>query len=332
MKAALLVRPGEVVVDEIPEPIVGPDDVGIAIEGVGLCGSDLSVFSGKWTAPSYPWVMGHEAFGTVTQVGRNVPTDRLGQTVVVEPNIACRSCVQCQRGRTSACVARQSVGMNRPGALAERLVIPSRFAWPIEGSVPEDLVCVEPTTVVMAALRRMGTPQSEAALVVGVGAQGLLMSVGLMERGVTVHGYDVNPGRLAFAHRLGVHPAAVDEQGPRFDFVIDTVGSPASVEVAMRGLEVGGTLLFLGLDDGPLALTAQAIVRRQMVLRGSLTYDHPTDFQASITLIEGGFHPGRVVSDVYALADASLAFERSRSAVGKTWIRVAAASKDLDLL
>lgn len=330
MKAALLVRPGEVVVGDIPEPGVGPDDVVVAIEGVGLCGSDLSVFSGKWTAPSYPWVMGHEAFGTVTQVGPNVATDRLGQTVVVEPNVACLSCVQCQRGRTSACVARQSVGMNRPGALAERLVVPSRFAWPIKSAVPEDLVCVEPTTVVTAALRRMGTSPRGSALVVGVGAQGLLMSVALLERGVTVHGYDVNPDRLAFAERLGVSPAGVGDDGPRFDFVIDTVGSPASVEVAVRGLEVGGTLLFLGLDDRPLQLTAQGIVRRQMVLRGSLTYDHPTDFQASITLIEGGFHPGRVVSDVYSLADANLAFERSRSAVGKTWIRVGGPPKHLD--
>lgn len=322
MKAALLVRPGEVVVAEIPEPPLGPDDVSIAVEGVGLCGSDLSVFSGKWSAPSYPWVMGHEAFGIVAQVGRNVPTDRLGQTVVVEPNVACLACEQCQRGRTSACVVRQSVGMNRPGALAERLVIPSRFAWASERSVPEDLVCVEPTTVVMAALRRMGSPQFESALVVGVGAQGLLMSVALMERGVTVHGYDVNPDRLAFAERLGVHPVVVDEQGPRFDFVVDTVGSPASVAVSMRGLEVGGTLLFLGLDDGPLSLTAQGIVRRQMTLRGSLTYDHPADFRASIALIDGGFHPGQVVSDEYPLADAHLAFERTRSALGKTWIRV----------
>jgi hypothetical protein len=67
-----------------------------------------------------------------------------------------------------------------------------------------------------------------------------------------------------------------------------------------------------------------------MVLRGSLTYDHPTDFQASITLIERGFHPGRVVSDAYTLGDAHLAFERSRSAVGKTWIRLGGSVKDLD--
>jgi len=326
MKAALLVRPGEVVVDEIPEPELGPNDVSIAVGGVGLCGSDLSVFSGKWDAPSYPWVMGHEAFGTVEAAGENVPESRLGQTVVVEPNIACLACEQCQRGRTSACVARHSVGMNRPGALAQRLVVPSRFAWPIAGAASEDLVCVEPTTVVTAALRRLGAPLPESALVVGVGAQGLLMSVALLERGVIVHGYDVNPDRVVFAGGLGVQPAVVNEDGPRFDLVVDTVGSPASVEVAIRGLEVGGTLLFLGLDDRPFQLTAQSVVRRQMVLQGSLTYDHPTDFEMSVGLISGGFHPGRIVSDGYPLDDAQLAFERSGSAVGKTWIRVSAPS------
>jgi alcohol dehydrogenase/L-iditol 2-dehydrogenase len=324
MKAALLVRPGEVVVDEIPEPDVGPNDVSIAVGGVGLCGSDLSVFSGKWDAPSYPWVMGHEAFGTVEAAGENVPENRLGQTVVVEPNIACLACEQCRRGRTSACLARQSVGMNRPGALAQRLVVPSRFAWPIRSAASEDLVCVEPTTVVMAALRRLGAPLPDSALVVGVGAQGLLMSVALLERGVIVHGYDVSPDRVVFAGELGVQPAVVNEGGPRFDLVVDTVGSPASVEVAIRGLQVGGTLLFLGLDDRPFQLTAQSVVRRQMVLQGSLTYDHPNDFEMSVGLIDGGFHPGRIVHDGYTLDDAQLAFERSASAVGKTWIRVGA--------
>lgn len=323
MKAALLVRPREVVIDDIPEPAVGKDEVGIAVGGVGLCGSDLSVFGGKWTAPAYPWVMGHEAFGTIDAIGPGVPRDRIGQTVVVEPNAACFTCDQCRRGWTSACVSRQSVGMNRQGALAERLVVPSRFAWPITGVAPADLVCVEPTAVVLAALRRLGTPVPDSVLVIGVGAQGLLMSLALLERGVAVHVHDVNPDRVASAVGLGARPAATDAASPRFHLAVDTVGSPASVEVALSRLEVGGTLLFLGLDSRPLELTAQTLVRRQLVLRGSLTYDHPGDFEAAITVVrDGGFAPGRIVSDEYALDDAQLAFERSGSTAGKTWIRV----------
>lgn len=323
MKAALLVGPGKIVVGDVAEPEVGPADVRVAVGGVGLCGSDLSVFSGKWTAPYYPWVMGHEAFGIIDAVGDDVDRERIGQTVVVEPNIACLACHHCRRGWTSACVVRQSVGMNRQGALAERLVVPGRFAWPMSG-MPQDLVCIEPSTVVVAALRRLGTSLPPSALVVGAGAQGLLMSFALLDRGLDVHVQDVNADRVAFAAGFGARPVATDERDPRFDLVVDTVGSPESVETALERLRVGGTLLFLGLDNRPWELSAQTIVRRQLVLRGSLTYDHPADFETAIALVSGGaFSPGRILSSEYALRDAQIAFDRSSSAAGKTWIRVA---------
>jgi threonine dehydrogenase-like Zn-dependent dehydrogenase len=324
VKAALLIRPGQIAVHDVPEPGVGPDEVRIAVGGVGLCGSDLSVFSGAWAAPSYPWVMGHEAFGTIDAVGPGVDPARIGQTVVVEPNIACLTCAQCRRGVTSACVARQSVGMNRPGALAEQLVVPARFAWPIQDVPPADLVCVEPMAVVTAALRRLGEPLPASVLVVGVGAQGLLMSLALLDRGLGVQVRDVNPDRVAFAMQLGATAATSDPDERRFDLIVDTVGSPGSVASGLGSLEVGGTLLILGLDNRPWDVTAQTIVRRQAVVRGSLTYDHPADFQAAIRIVAGeGFGPGRIVSDEHPLTDAQAAFEGSSSAAGKTWIRIA---------
>jgi len=333
MKAALLVAPGRIVVDEIAAPEVGPGEVAIAVGGVGLCGSDLSVFSGNWTTPSSPWVMGHEAFGVIESVGDGVPGERIGQTVAVEPNVVCSICQQCRRGRTSACTARQSVGMNRPGALAERLVVPSGFAWRISDLDPTDLVCVEPTTVVLAALRRLGAALPESILVVGVGAQGLLMSLALLDRGLDVHVFDVNPDRVAFASRLGAHATVAEDVGPPFGLVVDTVGSPASMQVAIGRLEVGGTLLVLGLNSQPLGLSAQTLVRRQLVLRGSLTYDHPEDFAATIALLnQGRFRPGRVISDVYDLVDAQVAFDRAASASGKTWIRIGHKPEILDRL
>ena len=322
MTAALLLEPGKIEVRDVAEPEVGPGDVRIAVQGVGLCGSDLSVFSGRWTTPYFPWVMGHEAFGTVEAVGDGVPSERIGQMVVVEPNVACLTCFQCELGRTSACEARQSVGMNRQGALAERLVVPSHFAWPLSGS-DEDLVCVEPATVVLSALRRLGTPLPGSALVIGVGAQGLLMALVLVGRGVAVHAYDVNPDRVAFAETLGARAAGMAASNAPFDLVIDTVGSPASVEVALERLAVGGTVLILGLDSRPFELTAQMLVRRQAVLRGSLTYDHPLDFEATVRMIGARqLAPGRIVSDTYPLDDTQLAFDRAGSTRGKTWIRV----------
>ena len=324
MKAALLLRPGEIDIRDIPEPEPGPDDVRILVGGVGLCGSDLSVFSGKWTAPEYPWVQGHEAFGIVEAVGGNVRPDRLGELVVIEPNVACLGCPLCARGRTSACVRRLSVGMNRAGALAEKLVVPSEYAWSITGPGSTDLVCVEPLAVIEAAFRRLAAPLPETVLVVGVGSQGLLACLELVGRGIRVYADDLNEERLGLASELGALRLPPDLAATSVDLVVDTVGTPGSIEVAFRHVGIGGTVVVIGLDAQPFEISAQQLVRRQLIIRGSLTYDHPSDFRATVDRVAGGhISPGRIVTDEFPLEDAQAAFEHSRSARGKTWIRVA---------
>jgi len=212
-----------------------------------------------------------------------------------------------------------SVGMNRPGALAEKLVVPAGFAWPISGVAETDLVCVEPTTVAVAGIRRLGVSVPDRVLVVGVGALGLLVSLVLQEQGTEAVASDVNPDRVALAGELGVRAVEDDD---RFQAVVDTVGSPASIAAGIDRLEVGGNLLCLGLDSRPFELNAQTLVRRQIALQGSLTYDHPRDFESAIRLITEGFHPGRVVTDEHVLDEAQTAFETAPNARGKTWIRV----------
>ena len=324
MRAALLIKPGQIEIHDVAEPDPGPGEVRIAVGGVGLCGSDLSVFSGKWTAPTYPWIQGHEAFGQIDAVGDGISTDRIGEVVVVEPNVPCLDCPQCARGRTSACSRRQSVGMNRPGALAEKLVIPSANAWALPGSTERDLVCVEPLAVVEAALRRLGHPLPAAALVIGVGSQGLQMVLSLTARGVPVLAHDISPGRLAHAAALGARVLSQDAEAS-VELVVDTVGTPTSIELGVRHAAIGGTILVLGLEAAPFELSAQTLVRRQLALRGSLTYDHPGDFRATVARVRHGtVAPGRVITDEYPLDAAQRAFESGSSADGKVWIRVAA--------
>ena len=322
MKAARLVRPGTIVVDEVVDPSPGPDDVLVAVGGVGLCGSDISVFRGSWATPSLPWILGHEAFGRIEAVGERIPLERVGERVVIEPNVPCLRCDPCLRGRPSSCVNRMSLGMNRPGALAEKLVVPSPFAWKIAVEQPTDLVCIEPLTVVETALRRLPTELPAAALVVGVGAQGLLMCLALSRRRVEVHALDLDPERVALATTLGARPAAPDATD-RFDLVIDSAGTPASMRTGLDRVETGGTLLVLGIDDRPFEISAAVLVRRQLVIRGSLTYEHPIDFRQVIGLVEAGhLAPGRIALNEYPLADVQRAFETSGSVPGKTWVRV----------
>jgi alcohol dehydrogenase/L-iditol 2-dehydrogenase len=101
------------------------------------------------------------------------------------------------------------------------------------------------------------------------------------------------------------------------------------MEGVWEHLAVGGTVLILGLDSRPLSLTAQAIVRRQARIIGSLTYDHPRDFESTVALVASGrLAPGVVLSDEHPFDEVQVAFERSASRPGKTWIRIAGADQE----
>jgi alcohol dehydrogenase/L-iditol 2-dehydrogenase len=321
MRAALLIEPGRLEVGEVPRPEPGPGEVRIAVAGIGLCGSDQHVARGTWTVPAYPWIPGHEGYGVIDAVGPEVDEARLGETVVIEPNIPCLDCPACRRGWTSACQARKSVGMNRPGAIAESVVVPSANAWPAPSLDPRDLVSAEPLAVVEAALRRMRAPLPASALVVGVGAQGMLMTVALQHRGVDVAVVDPNAGRVA--HAVGLGAAALDDDvEATFALIVDTVGAPDVVATIRRRAEIGATVIELALSDHEMPFTSQMLVRRQLVVQGSLTYDHPADFRSTLRSIEQGLAPGRVVTDVFDLDDVAEAFRVAPSAPGKTWVRV----------
>ena len=142
---------------------------------------------------------------------------------------------------------------------------------------------MEPLAVVEAALRRLGGDAPATALVLGAGSQGLLMCLSLVARGTEVLAYDLNAGRLEVASELGAGSAA-GRSTTEVDLVVDTVGSAATID-APRHAAIGGTILVLGLDATPFELTAQTIVRRQLTIRGSLTYDHPGDFASTVARV-----------------------------------------------
>ena len=135
---------------------------------------------------------------------------------------------------------------------------------------------------------------------IGVGSQGLLATLSLVARGAAVLVSDVNPDRVALATALGARALVPGDAAEPVDLVVDTVGTPAAVELALRHVVIGGTLLVLSLDATPFELTAQTLVRRQLVIRGSLTYDHPGDFAATVARVRSGAvspgtgHHGRV--------------------------------------
>ncbi|GAA3974884.1 Zn-dependent oxidoreductase [Actinomadura viridis] len=322
MRAVALVAPETVaVLDDRPEPAAGPGEVIVAVHGVGLCGSDLAVVSGRRAVPALPWVLGHEAFGVVVAAGPGVTGRPPGRRVVIEPNYPCLECRTCRSGGTAGCRRRRAAGITEPGLLAERVAVPARFAWPVPEEWDDtDVVCVEPFSVALNAVRMSGLRPGAACLVVGAGAQGLLVTLAVLHAGGAPHVIEPHEGRRALALEMGAHDAMADP-GRTFPAVIETSGVPEAFERALDRVAPGGTLIAVGQSAVPARVPTFTLVQRRLTVRGCLIYDHPAGFEHTLATLAGhDLRPGRVLRERFELAEAPAAFARAAGVAGKTWI------------
>ncbi|MDA8293471.1 MAG: alcohol dehydrogenase catalytic domain-containing protein [Actinomycetota bacterium] len=318
MRALALVEPGRVEVVDRPAPTAAPSEVLVRMTGVGICGSDLSVFDGHREIPETPWVLGHEGVGEIVAVGSEVSGARVGERVVIEPNYCCFTCASCRAGLTSGCENRKIVGINVPGLLAEQVAVPAPFAWPApEGLATEELVCLEPFTVGVAAARRAGARSGQRALVVGTGSTGLLLVLHLVALGLETWFVEPAADRAAIALELGGRPLGEDGER-RFEQVFETSGTVPGTELAVASAAPGGAVTLLGLATDPAKIVPSAIVRGRLTIRGSMIYDHPGDFASTTTHPPDGL--GRIVRGRFTLDEGQEAFRSARVVAGKSWI------------
>ncbi|MCI3270657.1 zinc-dependent alcohol dehydrogenase [Streptomyces cylindrosporus] len=291
----------------------------VQMEGVGLCGSDLDVFHGERLTPTVPWIVGHEGFGRIAAVGSDVRDRQVGRRVVVEPNYVCLKCADCLSGLTSACPHRAIVGLNVPGVLAEQVALPAHFAHEVpDGPTVEDLASTEPYTVARAAVRRSGVTTADHCLVVGAGAQGLLVCSILSRLGIEPVVTEPHAQRLARAQQVGAVP---DDGRTGFTYVFETSGHAPALHLAAERAAPGATVVLIGLNSHTLPLTTDDVVRRQLVIRGSMIYDHPGDFTSAIHELSEA-RPGAIIEARFPLEQAQQAFAGAAERAGKTWISI----------
>ena len=309
------------VVDDWPEPEVSDGEVIVELTGLGICGSDLELWSGaRPIEGDFPWLIGHEGIGRVVAAGPGVPDARIGERVVIEPNYPCGRCAACRTGRTSICPNRVIVAINAPGLLQERVAVPAQFAWPAPASVSDtDLICTEPLAVARSAVRVSELARGDDCLIVGAGSQGLLVCQLALALGARVSIVEPQPGRRALAERRGA--VAVEPDGTRYPIMFETSGSVGGVRTALELAEPGGTVTMIGIPHNDVTVSFAAIVRDQLEIKGSLIYDHPADFRGTLDLLaDGAVNPSRILTGPAPFASVGDALAEARDVAGKTWI------------
>lgn len=296
MRAAVFGASGRIAIDDrnLPEP--RPGWVRVAVQAVGICGSDLNLLyaHGDRSRGVQP---GHEVAGVVDACGDGVSVST-GTAVAVEPVIGCGRCGPCRRGAFNLCADVRLCGFTRPGGMAEYFTVPATALHPVTaGLAPAVGALAEPMAVCVRGVRLGAVGLNERVAVLGCGSIGLLCVVAARAAGagevlVTAR----YPHQREQALALGADQVFEDADAllrsvgdQHVDVVLETVGGHAgtlaeSVAVARSG----GRIVMLGVFEHEPPLPAFEFFRKELTLYGSNCYGHDhaePDFAAATALV-----------------------------------------------
>ena len=338
MPAAVFKGAGEIEVEQVPVPAVGADDVLVAVELCGICGTDLHMVLEGWGVPG-SW-HGHEWIGTIAAVGDGVTRWRPGDTVVGGPGLRCGECRMCKANRPSLCEAGGTPGISvEHGAFAAYKLAAAAQVLPMpEGLEPRAAALAEPLSVALHGIHQGRVRPADRVLVLGAGPIGALSIAALRAMGVDdVRCAEPSPGRQALATAVGatrvLHPEelAVPNMAEPMrmvddavDVVLECSGKAKAMEAGLAQLVKAGTLVLVGAGIERPRFDPNRILLNELVVTGANTYDHDGFEQALALLASGELPIDQLVEPVevplHGVLDAMRGLADGRTA-GKVLVR-----------
>ena len=294
-RAAVLIRPSEIVLEERPMPEPGPRDVLVEVSAVGVCGSDVHYYEHGRIGSHIvrgPLVLGHESAGRVVEVGEEVTKHAVGDRVTLEPGVPCGRCRECRAGRYNLCP--DVVFFATPpvdGAFADFVTIHEDFAFALPDELSDEVgALMEPLSVGIWACRKAGVSAGDRVLITGAGPIGLLaMQVALAFGATQVEISDLSEPRLELARRTGATRAfqpGTDEPGEA-DALIECSGSARALDAGVRAVRPAGTAVIVGMGPGETAEIPLSLIQtREIWLTG--TFRYANTYPTAIALAAGG--------------------------------------------
>ena len=303
MKAIQITGPGKVESVELPSPEAGQREVLLHMEYVGFCGSDLNTFRGANALAKSPVIPGHEIGAVIEAVGTGVPDFlKPGMIVTVNPYTACGICPSCRRGRPNACRDNQTLGVQRDGAMRERMAVPWEKVIPAGSLTTREAALVEPMSVGVHAVSRGAVTDTDTVMVIGCGMVGLGAVVRASLCGATVIAADIDERKLAVARQMGA-AHGLNSLAPDFrerlaqitggdgpDVVVEAVGSQATYRLAVDCVAFTGRVVCIGYSKSDVTFETRLFVQKELDIRGSRNAE-PSDFRAVIRYMERGNCP-----------------------------------------
>lgn len=312
MKAVVVQEPGKAVLADIPEPYQGTGETLLQVRMIGLCGTDLNTFRGKNPLVTFPRVLGHEVAATILHADNGL---QAGTGVTLAPYTSCGECASCLRGRPNACRSNQTLGVQRDGALTERIAIPAEKLYGAQLSLKE-LCLVEPLTVGFHAAKRGRVTERDTVAVFGCGGVGLGAISAAAFHGARVIAIDMDDAKLEIARKAGAYELVhssnedlhlrlselTDGRGP--DCIIEAIGLAQTFRASVEEVAFTGRVVYIGYAKEPVAYETSLFVQKELDILGSRNA-LPEDFREVIRMLEEGRFPvDDIVSAVVPIEEA----------------------------
>ncbi len=330
MKALNITAERQMKVMELPEPEIAHDEVLIRLEYVGFCGSDLNTYMGRNPMVKLPVIPGHEIGAVIEKVGSDVPEHLVpGMTVTVNPYTNCGKCSSCRNGRVNACRYNETLGVQRNGAMRERMALPWIKIIPADGLSSRTCALAEPMSVGFHAAARAEVTDIDTVMIIGCGMVGLGAVIRSVMRGATVIAADIDDEKLALAKEFGashvintlkenVHERLEEITGGMApDVIIEAVGSPATYQMAVDEVGFTGRIVFIGYAKSEVSFQTKLFVQKELDIRGSRNA-LPADFKAVLRFLRKNTCPvDRLISIETSPEEAGSAMQKWAEAPGR---------------
>jgi threonine 3-dehydrogenase len=308
---------------DVPKP--GINDVLIRVDRTGICGTDVHIY--KWdtwaqkTIP-VPMVVGHEFVGEIVEVGSNVADFFPGEVVSGEGHVVCGRCRNCLAGRRHLCAETQGIGVNRPGAFAEYIVLPMTNVWHHDESIDRDVASIfDPFG--NAVHTALSFPVlGEDVLITGAGPIGIMAAAVVRHAGARyVVVTDLNSYRLELARKMGATLAVnvqertiadvQEELGMTegFDVGLEMSGSAPAFRDMLANMCHGGKIAMLGIPESEMAVDWNTIVFNMLTIKGIYGREMYETWYKMTVMLQGGLDISPVITHRFHYTEYEKAFE-----------------------
>ncbi len=311
--------------EDVPEPILGINDVLIKVKRTAICGTDMHIYNwDNWAQKTIPvpMVVGHEFVGEIAAVGSNVIDFRTGQIVSGEGHVVCGRCRNCLAGRRHLCAFTSGIGVDRPGAFAEYLALPMSNVWEHSPGIDLDIAALfDPFgNAVHTALQY--DLLGEDVLITGAGPIGAMAAAVCKHAGARhVVITDVIDTRLALAAKLGATrtvnvnreslPAVQAQLGMSegFDVGLEMSGNPQAFNDLLANMCHGGKVAILGIPSENTAIDWNKVIFNMLTLKGIYGREMYETWYKMSVMIDSGLDISPVITHRMDYTDFQTGFE-----------------------